>query len=550
MGLFSKFKEAFNKILKRNHENKLDFLNESSLDETEVKQLPTPKESEHIYEPIELPENELVSFSDEVLDTDSKTSIQKFKHNLEILIKKAKETGKIDKFMLIREDDFFPTDWEWRVLSKNTNLEKEPIPLSCELRKAYALEQSGIAPYAEIFGMKVPNASYEQTMEALSKVDKTYGNVLLPSRFRSTKHFTVNTPLGATGNYNFVSTNRDFTIIDNMDAFLESKYGYSVSYHDAYLDISHESLPISEEAVVLINDEKYDKIMSDEKIASQLAQRRVVRFKGDELVATNMILTEMGALPSVVGSLYATYDNDINNILDSSIKNLAEENGLLFDKSHAGELKPDGGHFSNYYDDKNQDFQIATKEFIEFLRNKFPEERDLFPDYVALTENTSMEIVEKLGTAKLSEAINEYNQLASTKIAEKLKEYKQDRQSITPEIHQQFVETVALINDFYKTEVHYKSYEERKQIEDSIQKFIQGETVAEQLSAAKSVLTLLPSKILDATKNNVKDTTVSMKQIVSNAITNGTSIEHVVETDNVELRETQTQQIGDTVRDE
>lgn len=549
MGLISKLRDIFNRIKNRNNDNKLDFLNEF-LDEKEIKQLPTPEADEHIYETIELPENELVSFSDEVLDTESKVSIQKFQHNLKILVQKAKEKGKIDKFMLIREDDFFPTDWEWRVNSKNTNLEKEPTSLSCELRKAYALEQSGIDPFIELFGMKIPNGSTsdEKTMEALSKVDRTYGNVLLPSRFRSTKHFTINTPLGATGAYNFVETNRNFIIIDNMDAFLESEYAYSVAYRDAYLDISHESLPISEEAIVLINDEKYDKIMSDEKVASQLAQRRVVRFKGDELIATNMILTEMGALPSTVGSLYAIYDNDLHNILDSSIQNLAGDNGLLYQKSHAGRE----GHFSSYYDDKNQDYQMATKEFINFLREKFPEERDLFPEYLTLTNNISVEIVERLGTARLSEAINEYNELASNRAVEKLEEYKKDRQTITPEIHQQFVDTVALINDFYKTEVNYKSYEEKIQIENAIQKFFQSDTVSEQLKAARSVVELLPQQNLDLSKKIIRDDKVSMKEVVSNAIKEGISTEDIVISDDIELKEATQSQLmeNDTIRDE
>ena len=119
------------------------------------------------------------------------------------------------------------------------------------------MEQSGIKQYTEVLGMRIPNnISDEEIDQALLQVDKTYGSVLLPSKFRSTKHFTINTPLGATGKYNNVESNRDYIIIDDINTFLSSKYAYSVSYRDAYLDISHESLPISEKAIVLINDEK------------------------------------------------------------------------------------------------------------------------------------------------------------------------------------------------------------------------------------------------------------------------------------------------------
>lgn len=379
-------------------------------------------------------------------------------------------------------------------------------------------------------------------MQALSKIDKTFGSVLLPSRFRSTKHFTINTPLEITGDYNSVKTNRDYIIIDDINAFLSSEYGYSVSYHDAYLDISHESLPISENAVVLINDKNYERIMGDEKVARELAQRRVVRFKGDELVAINMILTEMGALPSRIGTAYAYYDNEIHDILDKSIKNLAKENGLFFDKSNAGELKPDGGHFSNYYDDKNKDYEKVLREFVDFLKQKFPEQEELFPECLKPTESNSAEIVAKLGTTKLIEAINEYNELASNRVKKTLEEYKQDRQNITPEVHKQFVKTITLINDFYKRETQYKSYEERLQTEEVIQKFIQGETVSEQLEAGKSVWELLDGKKLNRAETSFTDETISMKQIVSNAITNGISTEDVRESDNIEYLEMQRHQ--------
>ena len=464
-----------------------------SLDYSDVKEIKDSQHMSETYQPIELPDNELVPFTEDVLDINSRENIEKFKHNLEILIRRAKEKGKVDKFMLIREDDFFPDDWEWRVLSKNTNLEKVATSLSSEIRRAYALEQNGINPYNEMMGMNIP-IPRDQVTQSLSKIDKTLGNVLLPSRFRSTKHFTVNTPLEVTGNYNLVDTNRDHVIIDDIHAFLRSGYGYSISYHDAYLDVSHESLPISTDAIDLIKDEDYDRIMGDEKIASQLTQRRVVRVKGDIDVAINMILAENGVLPSQVGTKYANYDDEIRTILDNSIRELAEKNNLFFDKTHAGELKLDGGgHFSNYYDEKNQDFEQAHSEFVRFLRQKFPEYEGLFPSKLVITPKNSQEIVKNIGTAKLLEAIDEYNELANKQIEKRLEAYKQDRKKITPEIHQRFVETIHLIDNFYKTHTKCESHEQ----EEVIQKFIQGDTVSEQVQAAESVRELLTDRNLD-----------------------------------------------------
>lgn len=545
MKFLDKLKDIFNKIFKRNDIDLSDFLPE----EKNIQQLPVPElQKEETYEPIQLPEGEIVSFDDEVLDTNSKVSKEKFNHNLEILMNKAKQEGKIDKFMLIREDDFFPTDWEWRVFSKNTNLEKICTPLSYELKKAYALEQNGIQPYHDVMGATLRNASYDETMQALEQIDKNTGSVLLPSGFRSTKHFTINTPLGfTTGNYNHVKLNRDYIIIDNINNFLKSDYAYSVAYHDAYLDVSHESLPISQEAIVLINDENYDRIMSDEKVATELAERKVIRYRGNEDTAINMVLTQMGALPSKMGDIY---DKELYDILDNSIKTLAKENDLFFDKNHGGELELGKGHFSNYYDDKNKDYLDSIKDFISFLRDKFPEQEELFPDYLRLTESSSMEIVAKLGTANLLEAINEYNELANNKVQKTLEEYKKDRKNITPKIHKQFVDTINLINEFYKNEVFYDSLDEKYETEGVIQKFLQGNTVQEQLDASKSIWELLPNKNISKIEASIDNKTISMRHFVENAINQGIGTEHVEKCDNVEYRENRTQQLEGGLRND
>ena len=339
--------------------------------------------------------------------------------------------------------------------------------------------------------------------------------------------------------------------MDSMNEFLKSGYGYSVAYHDAYLDVSHESLPISEDAIVLINDEKYERIMSDEKVASELAQRRVVIFKGDESVAISMILTEMGALPSTVGSRYAQYDSELRDIVSSSIKDLAEENGLFFDRSHAGELKPDGGgHFSNYYDEKNTDYLQAMKQFIVFLRQKFPEQEELFPEYLRFNEDNSQEIIMKLGTQPLLEAIDEYNDIQRSKAEQSLESYKQDRQGITPEIHDKFVSTVNLVNDFYKGEVNYSNYEERAKTEEVIRSFFQSGTVAEQLEAAQILEEILPTRTPDKDKTTSVANEINIRKALSNAITKGVSTEHISISDNIECMELQTEQRSEETKDD
>lgn len=434
------------------------------------------------------PDGTIMENIDEVLDVNSPETIAKFKHNLKVLIAEAKQKGKIYNFYLIREDDFFPKNWEWNVLSDQTNLEPITTSLSFEARKSYALEQAGIQQYIDFMGISVPNTTFAEEQEALSKVDKTLGAVLMPSHFRSTKHFTINTPLGVTGNYNSVATNRKFIVFDKIDNFLKSGYGYSIAGHDAYLDVTHEPLKISEQGFVMISDEKYDEIMKNPDVRKELSKRKVIRFKGDESIAIDMVLAAHGALPTQVGYKYATYDNELREIYENSFKTLASENGLMYDKSHAGKLLPNGGgHFSNYYDEKNTDHHEVMQDFLEFLRKKFPGNEALFSEASVFDSSNSQDIVQKLGAKNILDAINEYNAKVKAEIEKKFESYRAERASITPEEHEQFIHTVRTVDEFYKT----PEASSRPEVEDTIKQFFHGKSKEAQLEASNKILTIL-----------------------------------------------------------
>lgn len=476
----------FDNLFKRKKRNELEdiFPGLSTTTEPAVGSKVTAPEESYTF-----PEGTIMSFDDEVLDVESPENIAKLKHNMRILMEQAKQKGRVDNFFLIREDDFFPTNWEWNVLSDQTNLEPIVTSLSFEIRKAIALEEAGIKPYVEVMGMQIPNSvTFEEEQAALSKVAKNVGAFLIPSHFRSTKHFTVNTPLGVTGDYNAVKTGRNFIVMDSIDNFLSSGYAYSVAGHDAYLDVTHEPLKISDQGFVMIPDEKYDEVMSDPAIAEELSKRKVVRFKGDETIAINMMLTANGALPTRIGSRYAHYDNEMNEIIENSFKSLAEEHGIAYDQSHGGALAPEGGgHFSNYYDEKNTDSNHAMGQVIEFLKSKFPEQADLFTASSIADRSRAQDIIAKLGARNLLEAINEYNEIARSDMDKKFETYREERESITSEEHDKFVSTVKAVNAFYQT----PEATSRADVESVIKKFFQGKSKHEQLEAADQVLTML-----------------------------------------------------------
>lgn len=446
-------------------------------------------EDANLLSDVSLPIDEIVDVSkDGFLDTTSVLSIKKFKHNLEVLVKKAKRDKKINKFMIIRDDNFFPYDWKWRILSSNTYIEKIALALSIELKTQYALEKANISPSTS----GIPTfISEERIRQSLSNVEREAGFVSVPVHFRSTKHFTINTPLEATGNYNFVDTDRKFTIIDDIKLFLSSGYAYSVSYHDAYLDVSHESLPISDDAIVLIEKSKYESIIDDPIIKKQLSERRVVVYIGDRYLAINMILSELGVLPSTVGLRYITYDEEVLNILDSSIRALASDNNLLYDKSHGCTLGRFSGHFTSYYDDKNCDFDLSLDEFVEFLRYKFPDYSSLITRKNINDKIYSKRIVQAIGTTKLLDAISEYNAKKEEELSIKFDRYTRDRDNITLDISTIFKSTLYHINSYYNNE-EYNSYslDVQNKVDDLVCHFFQDDTVCEQLVAAKNLLNL------------------------------------------------------------
>ena len=51
--------------------------------------------------------------------------------------------------------------------------------------------------------------------------------------------------------------------------------GQYKSYKDSYLDTTHERLPISQDAIVLINQDKYPELIKDDEVREQLKMRKM-----------------------------------------------------------------------------------------------------------------------------------------------------------------------------------------------------------------------------------------------------------------------------------
>ena len=385
----------------------------------------------------------VVSIEPTILDTNNPEQMHAYQTHLKDLIEKAKKDGEVHDFRLIREDDLFPYDWKWRANNKETYREFAKSNFAYYLRMEEAKRRVPVDDRFASLPFEVPH-NEERIQEEALKLGPYFGRVYEPVKFRSTKHFTMNTPLAYTGDYNQVESNRRFVVIDTVDAFCDSGYGYSADYKDAYLDISHEELPISKDAIVLISEENYQEIIKDPVIQKQLPERRVVLYRGNEAMAINMVLVSEGVLPYRFQGKYYQYDSDLDTIMTDSMKRFCSQNDLEYSHNH-GNLFGKGGHFTDLLDSRREEDKEFPREFSKFLQEQMPEYSGLLSDTFYRYSYRSLP---KAAIPKLVNAVSAYNEWAHEDEVKRREEYDLDRSQITPEIHTLFVDTVKKIREY------------------------------------------------------------------------------------------------------
>lgn len=419
------------------------------------------------------------------IDTENPETIQKYKDNLNYLADEIKNSGRQDKFMLIREDDNFPYGYKWELSSASTQVEAIKNPLTTAIRREIARSNHPESQSQSIgIGFMVPglNDDSAQISEEASKLDPSVGVIYGPAHFRSTKHFTINTALGHTGSYNQVESNRNFTIIDTIDNFENSPYRYSLAYEDAYVDATHEQLEISEGATVLMSKERYEELKDNQELMDEIAKRKLVLYSGDESTAINMYLTELGIFPNNVGWNYHDYDQELVGILDDSIKKLAVETDTPYGLGH-GNINDAGGHFSSFFDDQNQDYYDWERGFLTILSNKFPDSKyalRVMSDYSAAEY-----FVAEAGLENVMTAIKEINDNYFNKVDAERQRYDKERASLSNEDKQLMRNTVRRICDYFKNTDNYSA--SRSEIYGPIQTFYQAKEVQAQIEAARQI---------------------------------------------------------------
>ena len=400
------------------------------------------------------------------IDTTNEENMKRYIEKLKELIIKTKTEKKINNFVTIRSDDFLPSDFVWRANGEDLD---GVYNMLCIYRKKQETKKSGL------FKFLSKSKNVDTTIPETTKFE-LYSSV----KFRSTKHFTINTPLGLTSEYNTVKLDRDFTVIDGIGNFINSGYAYSVSERDAYLDVTHEGLKISDNAIVLISNEKYEQIKDNKEIMETLGKRTLVIYKGDPSAAINMVLAENGILPFRNGIF--EYDEEIKSIIQESFNKLCNDYNVKYNVSHGY-----GGHFTSLIDQYGIN-DNDLKNFIEYLNNIFPNIKIEYDDVKTKGASFWNEYIDIIGYDAFKNTLNAYNNQKKQIIKNKKQSYINERDSITPEISNIFKNAIDLIKR-YEEIIPFQNPQDP--LTQKIVNFYISQDIRVQVDCALNIISLL-----------------------------------------------------------
>jgi len=221
----------------------------------------------------------------------------------------------------------------------------------------------------------------------------------------------------------------------------------------------------------------------------------------------NMLLTEMGALPSKLSAKYVNVDNRIYDILNKSIEKLAMDNNLQLDRGHFGS----NGHFSGYYDEQYDNVMEYTNAFAEFLKSRYPEQSNIIAPYIFesnvknVTPNQIKysaarihELINNIGVEELINTINDFNAIMHLKEKENYSNYLDKQSKITPEMSEVFKKTTKLVDYYFdhRDQMNIDT-ETLKNVDKYILVFLHSKDLNEQYEAACQLKTFIEQRMLD-----------------------------------------------------
>ncbi len=238
-----------------------------------------------------------------MITIDVKNEEEIYKLTKEVENKQEEQLNKeytINDFALIRTSNFLPEDHIIKPICDIpfvTNINNVAHSAIFKILK----ERDNINVYDE--------NEYEKFKELVNKYSP------LSSQYRSTIHFTINGLVTSHGQGYF--DDQDFIIIDKLNKHLGIDNIRCIRMEDTFIS---GNFNISNESIILINKEKYEKLKQKNY---WLNKYNVVLYEGNEKLAVEKVLLEMGITPEKIeahSSKYSERTNSYESYLDDISK--------------------------------------------------------------------------------------------------------------------------------------------------------------------------------------------------------------------------------------
>lgn len=223
----------------------------------------------------------------QVIDATSPFLVDEFKMRKDDMDYEIRKRGYyyVNDFVLVRATDFLNSE---HILQPISN-----VP--------FAININNVAHSAMYDILKDKyNIDVWNEDEAYEKFKKeTYMYSPLSTQYRSTVHFTLN---GLVSNHSKGSfDDRNFIVIDKLSNHLGIDDFRSIRMEDTFIK---GNVPVSQDAIILINNEKYEKLLAKYPF---LNTYNVVLFRGNEKLATEMLISSLNIVPEKIETHSAEY---------------------------------------------------------------------------------------------------------------------------------------------------------------------------------------------------------------------------------------------------
>lgn len=323
----------------------------------------------------------------------------------------------VSSFAMVRTTPYFPKNKEMEIIDELNCRVYISNFLSSNLKQKELEERFGENWFDEVFGSQDEESRKAKIAEK-EKIERQYET--LSPMYRSTKHFALN-GLVSSHEYGDFSGN-PYIFIEPLEEHINDEGILSLNEADTYFKISREKpFKLSDRAKLMMPLEEYLKIKDNPEELEKIHDYDLTLFSGDEKVAVDMKLAELGYMPEDIGK----WGYELESVMDYAISNLSKEYGIEV-----------AVHF---YSDISAEDQERTNEMTEEsnLRfvNKLFEEFGIDENYhegaisQTLTEQEVEQIISFCGEDNIKSFISRFNEERRKELDLKREEFYAKRES-------------------------------------------------------------------------------------------------------------------------